>query len=243
MDLGTARPQDPPPHRALHDDGDVTSLQARRFIAKVLEDQGLNPAGLGRQMRLWRAAPWSLSAFALGMMLGFVLFSGSDRVPLRESRGAPGVRPHLESIGQDPSLEETEGPEESGPLRRQGPALENGQQPGPLSNPARLRASGFDRPTARRAEAPTPSTVVKAARRSTPRYRGSLVIYSYPPGAQVSLDGRSVGTTPLALTNVRVGSRVLRVEAGGYERWSVAARVVANQQTRVTAELSRQSGQ
>lgn len=240
MDSNTARHHDPPPHSSVPDDGDVTTLQARRFIVRVLEEQGL-PTGLARQTRRWRAAPWSLPAFALGMVLGFVLFSGSDRVRLRESRSAADLRPDLESIGHDPSIEEAEDSEEPGParLRQPGPALENAR-PGPLSSPAISRASGFDQPAPRRGDASTRSRVVTAAARSTPGYRGSLVIYSYPPGAQVSLDGRSVGTTPLALKNIRVGSRVVRVEAGGYERWSVAARVVANQQTRVTAELSRQ---
>lgn len=247
MDLSTARHHDPL-RSPVFDLADVTTLQARRFIARVLEEQGLNPAGFARQTRLWRGAAWSLPAFALGLMLAFVLFSGGDRARLRESRSAAGHRPDLDTIGRDPSVDEAEDPEESGPvpLRQPGPALEEAQ-PRALSRPTLARASEFDRRTARRGEASTRSTVVMAAARSAPttppRYRGSLVIYSYPPGARVSLDGRRVGITPLALKNISVGSRVVRVEAGGYEPWSAAARVVANRQTRVTAELSRESSQ
>jgi hypothetical protein len=47
-----------------------------------------------------------------------------------------------------------------------------------------------------------------------------------------------VGVTPLALNGIRAGTRVVRVEATGFERWSAAARVVANQQTRITAHLN-----
>lgn len=245
IDVNTARHHDPSRSPAL-DLGDVTALQARRFIARVLEEQGLNSAGLARQTRLWRAAPWSLPAFALGMMLAFALFSGGDRVRPRESRTAAGDRPDLETIGRDPSVDEAEDAEESGPVPSRQPRRADAR-PGPLSRPTLARASGFDRPTARRGEASTRSTVVMTAARATrttpPRYRGSLVIYSYPPGARVSVDGRRVGITPLALKNIRVGSRVVRVEAGGYEPWSAAARVVADRQTRVTAELSRGSSQ
>ncbi|NOT25457.1 MAG: PEGA domain-containing protein [Acidobacteria bacterium] len=37
-----------------------------------------------------------------------------------------------------------------------------------------------------------------------------------------------------------VGSRVIRVEAEGYQTWSSAVRVIANQQTPVTATLYRE---
>lgn len=70
-----------------------------------------------------------------------------------------------------------------------------------------------------------------------PRYRGSLAIDSDPSGAVVSLDGRVVGSTPILLEDVPAGSRVVRVESSGYERWSAAIRVVANQRTRVNATL------
>jgi hypothetical protein len=48
-----------------------------------------------------------------------------------------------------------------------------------------------------------------------------------------------VGSTPLVLNNLSAGSSVVRIEAEGYESWSAAVRVVANQQTRVTARLDR----
>jgi hypothetical protein len=72
-------------------------------------------------------------------------------------------------------------------------------------------------------------------------YRGTLVIESDPPGAEVTVSGRPVGSTPLVLKDLPVGSCVVRVEADGYELWSTAARVVANQRTRVMAILHRGS--
>jgi hypothetical protein len=80
-----------------------------------------------------------------------------------------------------------------------------------------------------------------AARTAPARYHGSLAIESDPSGALVSVDGRVVGSTPIVLKTIPAGSRVVRVESNGYERWSSAARVVANQQTRVLATLQRGS--
>jgi hypothetical protein len=48
-----------------------------------------------------------------------------------------------------------------------------------------------------------------------------------------------VGSTPLVLDNLPVGSRAVRIEADGYQRWSASTRVVANQQTRLSAILAR----
>ena len=91
------------------------------------------------------------------------------------------------------------------------------------------------------APAPTAPTAT-AASQDRPRFHGILEIHSEPLGALVSVDGRVVGATPLLLKAVPAGSRVLRIESDGYERWSFAARVVANQATRIVATLQRGSG-
>jgi hypothetical protein len=66
---------------------------------------------------------------------------------------------------------------------------------------------------------------------------GSLAVTSSPAGAQVFVNGVSVGATPLLLEDLPVGSRVVRVELEGHERWSSAVRIVANERTLATAEL------
>jgi len=95
------------------------------------------------------------------------------------------------------------------------------------------------RPSAVRATVTAPPSPAPAP---LPRYHGSLVIRSEPRGALVSVDGRVVGATPLLLKGIRAGSRVVRIESEGYERWSFSARVVANQETAVLATLQRASG-
>ena len=53
------------------------------------------------------------------------------------------------------------------------------------------------------------------------------------------VNGALVGSTPLVLDNLAVGSRAIRIEADGYKGWSAATRIVANQQTRLSATLAR----
>jgi hypothetical protein len=86
--------------------------------------------------------------------------------------------------------------------------------------------------------ASSPSARIRKAA-APPRYRGSLAFRSAPQGAQVFVNGAFVGSTPLVLENLPVGSRAVRMEADGYQRWSASTQVVANQQTRVSATLGR----
>lgn len=68
-------------------------------------------------------------------------------------------------------------------------------------------------------------------------FRGSLVIDSRPSGAQVFLNGRSAGTTPLVLKNQTAGSRAVRVALDGYDSWTSVVQIVADTRTRLRAEL------
>jgi hypothetical protein len=70
------------------------------------------------------------------------------------------------------------------------------------------------------------------------RFSGSLAINSTPASARAFVNGTPVGVTPLVLTDVPVGSRVIRLEADDHAPWSSTVRVVANQLTRVTVTLS-----
>jgi hypothetical protein len=66
---------------------------------------------------------------------------------------------------------------------------------------------------------------------------GSLVVASEPAGAAVSINGVTHGYTPLKIENLAVGTRVVRIDLAGYERWSWAVNVVANKRTPVTVRL------
>jgi PEGA domain len=66
---------------------------------------------------------------------------------------------------------------------------------------------------------------------------GTLVVNSEPQGAEVLINGVSQGRTPLRIDGLSAGSRVVRLELPGYERWSWAVRVVANRQTPLVVKL------
>jgi serine/threonine-protein kinase len=71
------------------------------------------------------------------------------------------------------------------------------------------------------------------------RFTGALSVDSRPSGAKVFVDGKLVGTTPMALPSVAAGSHAVRLEHDGYRRWSSSVRIVASEQNRVTASLER----
>ena len=68
---------------------------------------------------------------------------------------------------------------------------------------------------------------------------GALSVESLPPGAQVFLDGKLVGVTPLALASVPAGDRAIHLDRAGYRRWSSSVRIVASENSRVTASLEK----
>jgi serine/threonine-protein kinase len=70
-------------------------------------------------------------------------------------------------------------------------------------------------------------------------FTGGLTIVSRPAGADVFMDGKHVGTTPVSLPAVSVGSHAIRLERDGYRRWTSSVRVVASEQSRVTASLEK----
>lgn len=68
---------------------------------------------------------------------------------------------------------------------------------------------------------------------------GSLQIVSRPAGAEVLVDGRTVGRTPLVVGDVRPGSHSVRLELPGFRRWATSVDVEPGQRTRVAASLEQ----
>jgi serine/threonine protein kinase len=92
----------------------------------------------------------------------------------------------------------------------------------------------------RPAAAPTPTKAAPPPPSTRP-FEGALLVESRPAGARVYVDGRLVGTTPMSVASIRVGSHVVRLELDGYRRWSDAVRVVAGERTRVAASLEEEN--
>lgn len=66
---------------------------------------------------------------------------------------------------------------------------------------------------------------------------GRLLLESRPSGANVLIDGRVVGATPLVLSDLAPGPRQVRIELPGHRPWTTTATVVAGQRVRVAASL------
>jgi hypothetical protein len=84
--------------------------------------------------------------------------------------------------------------------------------------------------------APRPSPAVSETPES---FSGTIFVDSRPRGARVFVDGRAVGTTPLSLPEVPIGSHVVRLELPEHRSWSSSTRVAAGQTARVTGSLDR----
>jgi hypothetical protein len=69
---------------------------------------------------------------------------------------------------------------------------------------------------------------------------GDVFFESRPSGATVFIDGKRIGTTPIALPSVRAGSHAVRFEMSGHRPWTASIRVVAGEKNRVAASLEQQ---
>jgi hypothetical protein len=99
------------------------------------------------------------------------------------------------------------------------------------------RSSGSARSGVPRRPNPNVSNVSNAPNASN--QPGSIEVLSRPPGAQVIVDGRIVGRTPLSIPNVAPGTHNVRLELAGFNRWATSVEVPAGTRTRVAASLEQ----
>jgi hypothetical protein len=66
---------------------------------------------------------------------------------------------------------------------------------------------------------------------------GSIIVTSSPSGANVYLDGKSSGTTPLTITNVNPGTHTILLTMQGYSDTSKTVEVTAGSQNQVSVDL------
>lgn len=102
-------------------------------------------------------------------------------------------------------------------------------------------ASGVERPSEPARDAPRTDRPASTAppERVDPREPGLLQVDSRPRGAQVFVDGRLVGTTPLLLSAVRPGTHAVRIDLRGHRRWVASVDVAPGERQRVAASLER----
>jgi PKD repeat protein len=84
---------------------------------------------------------------------------------------------------------------------------------------------------------PAPSLTENVPTLSQPGTGGSVIITSNPPGANVYLDGKSSGTTPVTLQNVNPGTRTILLTMQGYSDASRTIEVTAGSQNQISVDL------
>jgi hypothetical protein len=89
-------------------------------------------------------------------------------------------------------------------------------------------------PRAPRAPMPRQTSMTSAASTSP---TGALLVVSRPSGAEVFLDERLVGTTPLSLSDVATGTHAVQITLPGHQRWTTAVTVSGGESARVAASL------
>ena len=172
----------------------------------------------------WSLLAFGLSTFVCGVAIG-ALFIRPIRAPDERTRTPLADRATTASgiVAGRPS-DTAAAPVSTPPVQLAPPTVAGG--PSPLRGPSRNVAT----PAAGR------SATRRATRTETP-FRGSLTVQSRPPGADVFVNGRRAGTTPLTLRDAPAGSRAVRVTLNGYEVWTSSVRIVADQRNVVTANL------
>jgi hypothetical protein len=68
---------------------------------------------------------------------------------------------------------------------------------------------------------------------------GSLFVESRPASAQVFVDNRSIGTTPVSIGDLSPGYHRVRLELAGFTSWVTMAEVKVGSRTRVSASLEQ----
>jgi len=176
---------------------------------------------------------WLVAAVALvaGIIIGFASgFTAGQRATAIVSV-APDTEPDSPGAASDPRPERPESAQPftegavTDPVRVDPPPVVSAPEP-PRAVP--------DRPAA--ARSPLPRTAPVETAGSGP---GSLQILSRPTGAQVSIDGRLVGRTPLVISDVRIGAHDVRIELAGFRRWVTSVQVTPGNRTRVAASLEQ----
>ncbi len=70
---------------------------------------------------------------------------------------------------------------------------------------------------------------------------GSISIESYPENAKINLDGKEVGSAPIRLTDIIVGTHEVEVLLDGYVTWKKTIKVKAEKEISITADLKKNS--
>jgi hypothetical protein len=167
------------------------------------------------------------AALAVGLLTGFAGgYVTSQRnqagVPPDSDRPGQNARRAAQSPSEEPAQTYTETPVKDGSAEVVTPAVA----------PAEVRPSRTSGVVSAAPRLPTPRSV--AANRT-----GAIVVFSRPSGAEVFLDERLVGSTPLSLDEVATGTHGVRIALPEHRTWATSVNVTPGSSQRVAASLER----
>jgi hypothetical protein len=200
-------------------------------------------------LSLWFAAA---GALVIGILIGFASgyragqgSNGSAAIEPGLTRPAPASTSGASSPGQTFSESAVSEPVRLNPEPIV-PAPESaGSAPrdrNPARNPVHTTAAGqVPPPSSKKAvgRVPPPTGATGGEPAIPATGPGSLQIVTRPAGAQVIMDGRSIGKTPMSIPDVPAGDHSIRLELSGFKPWSTTADVKAGNTTRVAASLEQ----
>jgi hypothetical protein len=201
------------------------------IFASAIEEPRQRGGGLG----IWFAAAASLVlGILVGFASGFRAGQGSSDAPAAIENPAPTsgsaspVQPFSESSVPDPAppREDTAPPKESAAE----PAPPAARTPTPPAAPAPRPAR-----VAPRQAAPPPAVVEEKPPLTGP---ASLQVASRPGGAEVIVDGKPVGRTPLSM-EMSPGTHEVRLSLPGFKGWATTVDVKPGVTTRVSGSLEQ----
>jgi len=174
-------------------------------------------------------------ALALGVFAGFAggFFAG---------HGTPAAGPGVVTPATTPAHEATNGQAYTdAAVDEPKPAEPKTSDPTPAARAVAPRAS---RPTHAPAPPPGQSASTRAATRvappqETPSGPAAVKVESLPAGAQVFVDGRSVGYAPLVVGELTPGTHSIRMQLPGYRPWVSAVTLGPGARERVAASLEQ----
>ena len=181
-------------------------------------------------------------ALVAGIVIGF--FSGYEAGQRRAGSDASGVLSAPAERGDEWTAGGAIAPEEEPGPRRVDPEP---IRPAPQAStevpvePRQAPPEPVAPPAPRQpASAPARPAPAEPARREPVRTGpGSMQVLSRPPGAEVVVDGRAVGRTPLVLAEVQAGRHEVRIELPGFRPWATTIEVGAGERARVAASLEQ----
>ena len=103
------------------------------------------------------------------------------------------------------------------------------------TDPAKSIAYDLKRQPAAVAQAPKKAAPTGTA--TTGILPGTIFVDSNPRGARIFIDGKPMGSTPLRIPEVPIGSHVVRLELPDHRAWTGTTTVVSGKDVRVSGSL------